>query len=128
MNSVVNGENVETEVETPRRRRRRKPGRPKGSGRKAREAEAAEIALGKSKAAYRKWQRSHVKPQFTLSRGDANDLLLKFLRSRQGRGALKAIIKDGFKGIDKLADDKLARYLEESNLLSRYPHEVLVTS
>jgi hypothetical protein len=132
MNSIPTAENtaVDTEIETPKRGRRpgvrRGPGRPRKVDLVENGADVTPIGLKKSQIAYRKWQRSVVKPQFALSRQDAVDLLFKHLRSRAGKSALKAIVMKGFAGIGKLKDQDLAKYLEESALLSRYPHTVVI--
>lgn len=111
-------------VPVPRR------GRPKGSkGRKARQENTdREESLGKTRSAaiQRRWQRDWIKPQFHLSRNEATEIFFKYLRSARGKAALKGIIDKGSPGIGKLNDAALGRYLEETNLLSRYPHEVLI--
>ena len=80
----------------------------------------------KSLAAQRKWQRDWVMPQFVISRRQAHDMLLKYLRSKPGKAALTQVIEDGFVGLSKLPDNKLAEFLVSTNLLSRYPHEIVV--
>lgn len=84
------------------------------------------IGRPKSIAAHRKWQRDFVLPQFVLSRKQAQDLLLKFLRSKPGKAALSAVINDGFVGIKKLPDIKLGEFLVSTSLLSRYPHQIVI--
>lgn len=147
MNAVnVNNTNRETanidrhEVVVPSAKKSHRRGRPKGSKNKpkfdfgvspelveARE-EGWSIKLGKAKsvAAHRKWQRDYVLPQFVLSRKQAQELLLKFLRSKPGKSALTTVIAEGFVGIKKLPDVKLGEFLVNTNLLSRYPHEVVI--
>lgn len=80
----------------------------------------------KSLAAQRKWQRDWVMPQFVLSRKQAHDMLLKYLRSKPGKAALTQVIEDGFVGLSKLPDNKLGEFLVGTNLLSRYPHEIVI--
>lgn len=86
----------------------------------------SEIARPRSGAIYRRWQRSWIRPQFTISRNEAYDVFLKYLRSSGGKNALKEVIINGSIGIGKLSDAALAKYLEKTNLLSRYPHEVII--
>lgn len=120
----------------------RRRGRPKGSKNKPKfsfitppehsdvRQEGWEVTkrLGRPKsiAAHRKWQREWVLPQFVLSRKQAQDLLLKFLRSKPGKSALSAVISDGFVGLKKLPDSKLGEFLVGTNLLSRYPHQIVI--
>ena len=114
----------------PRRRR----GRPKGSKNRMFAGTQREEGWGnvprmgrpKSLAAHRKWQRDFVLPQFVLSRKQATDLLVKYLRSKPGKPALSSLLLDGFVGISKLPDNKLGEFLVGTNLLSRYPHEVVI--
>lgn len=80
----------------------------------------------KSLAAQRKWQRDWVMPQFVLSRRQAHDMLLKYLRSKPGKAALTQVIEEGFVGLSKLPDNKLGEFLVSTNLLSRYPHEIVI--
>lgn len=115
-------------------------GRPKGSKNKPRfgppveswDEEALEMTrtarVGKTRsAAYqRKWQREWIRPQFTLSRKEAYEIFFKYLRSSQGRAALKDFIIQGSPGVGKLSDSALGKYLEQTSLLSRYPHEVII--
>lgn len=84
------------------------------------------IGKPRSAATHRKWQREWVLPQFVLSRKQAQDLLVKFLRSKPGKPALSAIVSDGFIGIKKLPDVKLGEFLVTTNLLSRYPHQIVI--
>lgn len=65
-------------------------------------------------------------PQFVLSRRQAQDMLLKYLRSKPGKAALLSVIEDGFVGLSKLPDNKLGEFLVSTNLLSRYPHEIVI--
>lgn len=135
METHVRDENVTGDVDTetnapvPHKRRKSKMGRPKGSKNKKTAASidvnAGEIAP-RSRAIYRKFQRSWVKPQFAITRNEAAALLTRFLRSKKGKNVLAAVIADGFKGIDRLSDTQLAAYLQKSSLLSRYPHEVVI--
>lgn len=143
MNNVmidnVNHIDTERREETAPTKRQKRRGRPKGAKNKPKfgylpSAQPREegweitkrIGRPKSVAAHRKWQRDFVLPQFVLSRKQAQDMLLKFLRSKQGKPALAAVINDGFVGIQKLPDEKLGQFLVSTNLLSRYPHEVVV--
>jgi len=80
----------------------------------------------KSLAAQRKWQRDWVMPQFVVSRRQAQDMLLKYLRSKPGKDALLTVIDQGFVGLSKLPDNKLGEFLVSTNLLSRYPHEIVI--
>lgn len=110
-------------VSAPRR------GRPKGSkSRRGMTKQETEVSVGKPRSAaiQRRWQREWIKPQFHLSRNEAHDIFFKYLRSARGKTALKDIIEKGSPGIGKLNDTQLGKYLEETNLLSRYPHEVLI--
>lgn len=90
------------------------------------EDEEAPIKRPKSTALHRKWQREWLKPQFTLSRKEAYDIFFKYLRSSQGKNALMDIVKQGSPGVAKLSDNALGKYLEQTNLLSRYPHDVII--
>lgn len=139
VNDEMTREHVETESPKTRPHRR---GRPKGSKNKPKfgyvaspeytdtrqEGWEATKKMGRPKsiAAHRKWQREWVLPQFVLSRKQAQDLLLKFLRSKPGKSALSAVINDGFVGIKKLPDVKLGEFLVSTNLLSRYPHQIVI--
>jgi len=80
----------------------------------------------KSLITHRKWQRDWVMPQFVVSRKQAQDMLLKYLRSKPGKSALLTIIDEGFTGLSNLTDDKLGEFLVSTNLLSRYPHEIVI--
>jgi len=120
--------------ETPRR------GRPKGSKNKPRfsvstegwDQEAIEmtqrtkVAKPRSAAFHRKWQREWIRPQFTLTRKEAYEIFFKYLRSSQVKNALKDLITQGSPGVGKLTDSALGKYLEQTCLLSRYPHEVII--
>lgn len=124
-------ENVEpTPPQAVPRKKGKRMGRPKGSKNKVKAAVAldqnGDLQGTRSTAIYRKFQRSWVKPQFAITRGEATALLTRFLRSKKGRSVLHQVICDGFRGIDRLSDDQLAKYLQNSNLLSRYPHEVVI--
>jgi hypothetical protein len=136
----MNRNNAESEQHEETSKRR---GRPKGSKNRPKygfiptygEAEAPRqegweitkrMGRPKSIAAHRKWQRDWVLPQFVLSRKQAQDLLHKFLRSKPGKAALAAVINDGFVGIKKLPDVKLGEFLVSTNLLSRYPHQIVI--
>lgn len=139
----MNRENVDTEKHEEQRKPHRR-GRPKGSKNKPKfgyipSSESSDesprqegweitkrIGRPRSTAAHRKWQRDWVLPQFVLSRKQAQDLLLKFLRSKPGKAALSAVINDGFVGIKKLPDVKLGEFLVNTNLLSRYPHQIVI--
>lgn len=115
-------------------------GRPKGSKNKPKfytqpqegwDQEAIEMldkapARPRSEAIHRKWQREWVKPQFALSRKEAYEIFFKHLRSSKGKDALKELIVKGSPGVGKLSDSALAKYLEQTNLLSRYPHDVII--
>lgn len=87
---------------------------------------ADDIARPRSSTMYRRWQRSWIRPQFTISRKEAYDVFIKYLRSTGGKNALTEVIVNGSIGIGKLSDAALAKYLEKTNLLSRYPHEVII--
>lgn len=109
----------------------RRRGRPRGSTNRTRRmpGEGASLKITgrpKSLAAHRKWQRDWVMPQFVVSRRQAQDMLLKYLRSKPGKGALSKVIDEGFVGLSKLPDNKLAEFLVSTNLLSRYPHEIVI--
>ena len=121
-------------VPQPARRR----GRPRGSKNKPKVAHSQipareegweitkKIGRPRSLAAHRKWQRDFVLPQFVLNRKQAQDLLVKYLRSKPGIGSLTTIISDGFTGTSKMTDAKLGEFLVGTNLLSRYPHEIVI--
>jgi hypothetical protein len=117
-------------------------GRPKGSKNKSKmfaqpsegwslqatpEDEAA-LVSGKTRSAsaHRKWQRGHIKPQFVLNRKEAYEIFFRYLRSAEGKNALRDLITEGSPGVGKLSDSNLGKYLEQTNLLSRYPHEVVI--
>lgn len=131
--------------ETSRATKKRGRGRPKGSKNKPKlfapqqvqkeegwhidYAEgAASVAKPRSGRLYRKWQREWIKPQFVLSRKEAYNIFLNYLRSAAGKTALRDIIIQGSIGIGKMSDSALAKYLEKTNLLSRYPHDVVLKS
>lgn len=140
MNTINNNENRNVEqhddsgfpVERPRR------GRPKGSKNRifgelphtrAEYGSGTQLRIKgrpKSLAAQRKWQRDWVMPQFVLTRRQAQDMLVKYLRSKPGRTALGQIIENGFVGLSKLPDNKLGEFLVGTGLLSRYPHEIVI--
>lgn len=117
-------------------------GRPKGSKNKpkfyaqpsegwslqATPDDEAALVSGKTRSAsaHRKWQRDYIKPQFVLSRKEAYEIFFKYLRSAQGKNALRDLITQGSPGVGKLSDSSLGKYLEQTNLLSRYPHEVVI--
>lgn len=105
-------------------------GRPKGSknrvGRRQREEGWGNFGRPRSLAAHRKWQRDWVLPQFVMSRKQAQELLVKYLRSKPGKAALSSIVNGGFEGLSKMPDNKLGEFLVSTSLLSRYPHEVVV--
>lgn len=138
MNQINNGErHVEQHEEVQQDRPRR--GRPRGrknrglnisgmqpSGRGEYSTQLRITGRPKSLAAQRKWQRDWVMPQFVLSRKQAQDMLLKYLRSKAGKNALAQVIEDGFVGFSKLPDNKLGEFLVGTNLLSRYPHEIVI--
>lgn len=137
MNSVNgNGEQRGTEQHEEQQYERPRRGRPKGrKNRIFAELPSHKGDYGtqlrikgrpKSLAAQRKWQRDWVMPQFVLTRRQAVDMLLKYLRSKPGKNALTQIIEDGFVGLSKLPDNKLGEFLVGTNLLSRYPHEIVI--
>lgn len=139
MNSVNgNGEQRGTEQHEEQHLERPRRGRPRGrkprgfgnlQGMQPREDYGTKLRITgrpKSLAAQRKWQRDWVMPQFVLSRKQAHDMLLKYLRSKPGKGALTQVIEDGFIGLSKLPDNKLGEFLVSTNLLSRYPHEIVI--
>lgn len=115
-------------------------GRPKGSKNKPKlyaqpqegwDQEAIEMTQKptirpRSEALHRKWQREWVKPHFALSRKEAYEIFFSYLRSSRGKEALRDLIVKGSPGVGKLSDSALAKYLEQTNLLSRYPHEVVI--
>lgn len=118
---------------------RKRMGRPRGSKNRAKFGQAfrqpreegwgpgvKSLGRTKSLAAHRKWQRAFVMPQFVLSRKQAQDLLVKYLRSKPGKAALTEIVSEGFLGLSKLPDHKLGEFLVSTNLLSRYPHEIVI--
>jgi hypothetical protein len=74
----------------------------------------------------KKWQREYIKPQFVLSRQDTLDLFLRYLKSTEGKVALSDILNEGFPGLSRMNDSSLAKYLEKTSLLSRYPHDVII--
>ena len=129
---------IEPSVEVVVKKRGR--GRPKGSKNKPKlfapqqqegwdieyEKGSAKISKPKSSRVYKKWQREWIKPQFSLSRKEAYEVFFSFLRSASGKVALKDIIVQGSVGIGKMSDTALAKYLEQTNLLSKYPHEVVI--
>lgn len=90
------------------------------------DVEAAPVGRPRSAAIHRRWQRDMIKPQFHLSRREAFEVFFKYLRSTKGKKALADIINQGSPGIGKLTDAQLGKYLEQTNLLSRYPHEVVI--
>lgn len=89
-------------------------------------ATAAPVGKARSAALHRRWQREWIRPQFSLTRKDAYEIFFKFLRSAKGKEALKKLITNGSPGVGKLNDVQLGKYLEQTNLLSRYPHEVVI--
>ncbi len=129
----------ETEQNVPSNGHGRR-GRPKGSKNKPKffaptegwDQEAIEMTqrakVGKPRSAayHRKWQREWIRPQFTLSRKEAYEIFFKYLRSSQGKSALRDLITQGSPGVGKLSDSALGKYLEQTSLLSRYPHEVII--
>jgi hypothetical protein len=143
MNEVnVNGEeHIDTEAQ-PKPAKKRRAGRPKGSKnrpkfglsptpRGTREegwTNSAGKMFGKPKslAAHRKWQREWVLPQFVLSRKQAQDMLVKYLRSKPGKQALTTLVTSGFPGLSTFPDHKLGEFLVNTSLLSRYPHEIVI--
>lgn len=146
MNEVnVNGEeHIDTEPQKSQERqiKKQRRGRPKGSKNRPKfgfspaprgtREEGWTTSTGKvfgkpkSLAAYRKWQREWVLPQFVLSRKQAQDMLVKYLRSKPGKAALTAVVIAGFPGLSNLPDNKLGEFLVSTNLLSRYPHEIVI--
>lgn len=134
------GENKNFEFPTPtgQGKIKRGRGRPKGSKNKPKsfvsenvgwDQEAIEmtrLAKGKSVSMHRKWQREYIKPQFVLNRKDAYEIFFKYLRSAAGKEALRDLMVKGSPGVGKLSDSALAKYLEQTSLLSRYPHEVVI--
>lgn len=146
MNEVYTNNMSREEIDTEKQEAQKQPrrGRPKGSKNKpkfgyiptledeqpAPRQEGWEVTkrMGRPRsiAAHRKWQRDWVLPQFVLSRKQAQDLLLKFLRSKPGKAALTSVINEGFVGIKKLPDVKLGEFLVNTNLLSRYPHQIVI--
>jgi hypothetical protein len=90
------------------------------------EEKSVEVGKKPSVAVRRKWQRDWIRPQFSLSRKEALELFVRYLRSGQGKIALREIINEGFVGIAKLPDISLGKYLEKTHLLSRYPHDVVI--
>lgn len=88
--------------------------------------ESTNVGRPRSAAIHRRWQRDMIKPQFHLSRREAFEVFFKYLRSTKGKKALADIINQGSPGIGKLSDAQLGKYLEQTNLLSRYPHEVVI--
>lgn len=121
----------------PRMRRR---GRPAGSKNKpkfvlpaedwANETQNADgpgvTGRKRSHAIHRRWQRDWIRPQFVLSRKEAFEIFMKYLRSASGKVALRDMILKGNVGIEKLSNPQLGKYLEHTNLLSRYPHDVVI--
>jgi len=110
-------------------------GRPKGAKNKpkfdvaptpTKDAATQKTFKAKSVPFQRKWQRGWVLPQFVLSRKQAQEILIKYLRSKPGKQALTTIVNDGFGGLSKFADNKLGEFLVSTNLLSRYPHEIVI--
>lgn len=149
MNVVANTDRADREINQPATApQKRRPGRPKGSKNKPkygfvpveRQAnleegwgyapptpKAHKTFKAKSLAAHRKWQReTWALPQFVMSRKNAQELLVKYLRSKPGRNALITLVTDGFTGIGKMPDGKLGEFLVSTNLLSRYPHEIVI--
>lgn len=115
---TVNG----THIETIRRGR----GRPRGSKNKTKFLTEG-WSHEKTSTYTRKWQRvQKLKPQFSLTRKDAYEILFSYLRSVKGKAALKEILISGTVGVGKLSDTSLGQYLEKTNLLSRYPHDVII--
>lgn len=90
------------------------------------DVEPAKVGKPRSAAIHRRWQRDMIKPQFHLSRKEAIEVFFSYLRSSRGKDALRNIINQGSPGIGKLSDAQLGKYLEQTNLLSRYPHEVVI--
>lgn len=125
MQSVIGNENVNREVvihpQAPRGR-----GRPKGSKNK-RPMLTEGWSQDKASAYTRKWQKvDKIRPQFSLTRKDATEILFDYLRSVRGKDALRDLILRGNPGIGKLSDTALGKYMEMTGLLSRYPHDVIV--
>ena len=89
-------------------------------------APSPSVGKGRSAALHRRWQREWIRPQFSLTRKDAYEIFFKFLRSSKGKEALKKLITAGSPGVGKLTDQQLGKYLEQTNLLSRYPHEIVI--
>lgn len=89
-------------------------------------SDEAPVSRPRSAAMHRRWQRDMIAPKFHLTRKEALEVFFKYLRSTRGKEALRKIIAGGSPGIEKLNDGQLGRYLEQTNLLSRYPHEVLI--
>lgn len=87
---------------------------------------ATPVGKSRSAALHRRWQREWIRPQFTLARKEAYEIFFKFLRSSKGKEALRKLITNGSPGVGKLTDQQLGKYLESTNLLSRYPHEVVI--
>lgn len=141
MINVNRNENPSTGFPGSNQTVKRGRGRPKGSKNKPKfftphqepaqegwmkEEKSVDIGKKPSVAVRRKWQRDWIRPQFSLSRKEALELFVRYLRSSQGKVALKDIINDGFVGIAKLPDVSLGKYLEKTHLLSRYPHDVVI--
>lgn len=133
----INGETRDVSEQHDDQREQRRPrGRPRGrkprgfgnyqGAQTSTHATLKITGRPKSLAAHRKWQRDWVMPQFVLSRRQAQDMLLKYLRSKPGKSALLSVIEDGFVGLSKLPDNKLGEFLVSTNLLSRYPHEIVI--
>lgn len=126
MFGVMNAENMNREVEQQQPQAPRGRGRPKGSKNK-RPLMAEGWSHEKTSAYTRKWQKvDKIRPQFSVSRKDATEILFDYLRSVRGRTALRDMIVNGSPGIGKLSDVALGKYLELTGLLSRYPHDVIV--
>lgn len=148
MNAVANTETNKNIDHTETTQKKKGPGRPKGSKNKPKYGfvpvekqaqmeegwgyappppKAPKAFKAKSLAAHRKWQReAWVLPQFLMNRKQAQELLVKYLRSKPGRNALITLVSAGFVGIGKMPDDKLGEFLVSTNLLSRYPHEIVI--
>jgi hypothetical protein len=101
-------------------------GRPRKQRREGWEHDDVPVGRPRSAAIHRRWQRDMIAPQFHLSRKEAIEVFFKYLRSTRGKTALREIINSGSPGIGKLSDAQLGKYLEQTNLLSRYPHEVVI--